>query len=81
MTTEKPMLPLNKCIREAIESYFAHLDGHKPTKLYKLVLAEVEPPLLKAALKYTNNNNSKAATALGISRGTLRKLLKQYKLD
>jgi Fis family transcriptional regulator len=44
------------------------------------VLTEVETPLLEAVMKYTKNNQSKAAELLGLNRGTLRKKLKQYDL-
>lgn len=73
--------PLSKCVREALENYFSHLDGHKTTNLYTLVLEEIEQPLFKLVMKYTKNNQSNAATILGINRGTLRKKLKQYKLE
>ena len=74
-------LPLNKCVREAVEDYFKHLEGHKTNNLYALVLKEIEAPLFKAVMHYTKNNQSIAAAILGISRGTLRKKLKQYKLE
>jgi Fis family transcriptional regulator, factor for inversion stimulation protein len=48
--------------------------------LYKLVLTEVEKPLLEIVLEYTNDNQSLAAKLLGISRNTLRKLINLYKL-
>ncbi len=74
----------NKCLStltdEALHSYFANLNGHKPAGLYELVIGEVERPLLSAVLNYTNGNQSEAAEILGINRGTLRKKLKVYKL-
>ncbi|CAL7963122.1 Fis family transcriptional regulator, factor for inversion stimulation protein [Gammaproteobacteria bacterium] len=73
--------PLNKCVREALENYFEHLDGHKTANLYTLVLEEIENPLFRSVMKHTKNNQSNAATILGISRGTLRKKLKQYKIE
>jgi Fis family transcriptional regulator len=63
---------------EALNSYFANLNGHKPAGLYDLVIGEVEKPLLSAVLSYTNGNQSEAAEILGINRGTLRKKLKNY---
>jgi len=65
---------------EALRGYFTHLNGHKPGDLYQLVLGEVEKPLFKAVLSYTNGNQSEAAEILGINRGTLRKKLRTYKL-
>ena len=72
--------PLSALTDEALKSYFASLNGHKPGDLYQLVIGEVEKPLLKAVLNYTKGNQSRAAEILGINRGTLRKKLKSYEL-
>lgn len=72
--------PLSALTDEALRNYFASLNGHKPGDLYQLVLGEVERPLLRAVLDYTNGNQSEAAEILGINRGTLRKKLKSYDL-
>jgi len=73
--------PLRACVREALENYFEHLDGHPTSGLYRMVLSEVEAPLLAAVMRHTRGNQSKAAELLGINRGTLRKKLKQYDID
>jgi Fis family transcriptional regulator len=65
---------------EALDGYFSKLNGHKPGDLYQLVLGEVEKPLFKAVLQFTNGNQSEAADILGINRGTLRKKLRSYNL-
>jgi Fis family transcriptional regulator len=70
--------PLHESVRQAIENYFLQLKGEVPKNLYDLVLAEVEEPLMRAVMEFTNNNNSRAAIVLGLSRGTLRKKLKTY---
>ena len=87
MTTENNPLqvsagtrPLRNVTEEALDNYFASLNGSKPSELYNLVLAEVEAPLLRAALNYTKGNQSRAAEILGINRGTLRKKLRIYGL-
>jgi Fis family transcriptional regulator len=41
-------------------------------------MEEVERPLLESVMDYYSGNQSKAAEALGLNRGTLRKKLKQY---
>lgn len=46
-----------------------------------MVLAEMEAPLLRAVMRYTNWNQSRAAKLLGISRGTLRKKLATYQIE
>jgi Fis family transcriptional regulator, factor for inversion stimulation protein len=78
--TEKKIGPLSKHVTESLETYLENLDGHKASNLYQLVLEEVEPPLFKIIMQHVKNNQSKAANILGLSRGTLRKKLKQYKL-
>ena len=73
--------PLNGSVSDALDNYFTNLDGHEPDDLYQLFMGEVERPLLKRVLKYTNGNQTRAAAVLGINRGTLRKKLTQYGLS
>jgi Fis family transcriptional regulator len=72
--------PLSHSVAECLDDYFRALNGHAPRNLYDLVLDQVEPPLLRATLKYCDGNQSKAADILGLNRATLRKKLKQYKI-
>jgi Fis family transcriptional regulator len=72
--------PLRKHAEEALNRYFASLNGDRPGDLYELVLGEVEEPLFKAVMDYTHGNQSQAAGILGINRATLRKKLKSYAL-
>ena len=84
LTSELPVITEQKSLRdyvsEAMQRYFEDLDGQDTKELYDIVMAEVEPPLLEAAMKYTRQNQSKTAALLGLNRGTLRKKLKQYDL-
>ncbi len=72
--------PLSEQVRKAMKKYFAELGDTSPANVYEMVMAEIEPELLKAVMKYTNNNQSKAATALGLNRATLRKKLHRYNI-
>lgn len=78
------ILPRGQTLREAVDDamqrYFAHLDGETVTDLYAMVMAEVEAPLLSAVLENAGGNQTRAADILGLNRGTLRKKLKQYDL-
>jgi Fis family transcriptional regulator len=71
---------LHKHTEDALEVYFESLNGDRPGDLYDLVIGEVERPLFKAVLDYTQGNQSQAAGILGLNRGTLRKKLRYYSL-
>jgi Fis family transcriptional regulator len=71
---------LRDCVEAAVNNYFYHLDGQETSNVYDMVLAEVEVPLLEAVMKYTQENQTKASSILGVNRGTLRKKLKKYGL-
>jgi len=73
-------IPLRDHTEQALTSYFDHLNGHRPGRLYDLVMREVELPLFQAVMNYAEGNQSRAATILGINRGTLRKKLREYGL-
>jgi len=79
--TRKPATtPLRLQVQAALQDYFYNLEGQAPSNLYKLVLQEVEAPLLEAVMNHTRGNQTHAAEILGINRSTLRKKLKQYQL-
>lgn len=71
---------LGSMAQDALDRYFHTLNGHKPEELYDLVIGEVEKPLFRAVLNYTDGNQSLAANILGINRGTLRKKLRRHGL-
>src|SRR5271156_7242865 len=71
-------VPLRTQAEEALQCYFETLNGHKPAHLYELVIREVEEPLFKVVMSHVQGNQSRAATILGINRGTLRKKLKEF---
>ncbi len=69
-------VPLRECVLTALRSYLCSMGDHDIRGLYRLVMDEVEQPMLEAVLEHTKGNQSTAAEILGISRGTLRKKLK-----
>lgn len=73
--------PLSHYVAQSVEQYFTHLGDTPPSNLYDLMLEEIEIPLLQMVMKYAKGNQCKASDWLTISRGTLRKKLKQYGLD
>jgi Fis family transcriptional regulator len=73
-------LPLRNYTERALNDYFSSLNGHRPAHLYELVLREVEEPLFRTVLDYSDGNQSRAAGILGINRATLRKKLREFGL-
>jgi len=71
-------IPLSAHVKQTIEQYFSHLNGHDAVNLHAIVMSEVEKPLLQATLEHSGYNQTKAAKALGLSRSTLRKKLDHY---
>jgi Fis family transcriptional regulator len=70
--------PLRECVRAAVRDYLRNMAGQDVEGLHRLVLDEVERPLIETVLESTNNNQSVTARILGISRSTLRKKLAAY---
>ncbi len=61
-----------------LSRYFAGFgQGLPPSGLYERILAEIEPPLLRACLAATSGNQLRAAELLGINRNTLRVKLRE----
>ena len=80
-TSGVPDLPLRNHAERALSDYLASLNGHRPARLYDMVLREVEEPLFRTVLDYASGNQSQAAVILGITRGTLRKKLREFGLS
>lgn len=72
---------LSTHVKNSLERYFHDLNGAKTTDVYDLVMSEVERPLLEIVMRHVKSNQSRAAELLGINRNTLRKKLRQYKLN
>lgn len=75
-TVSRPTL--RESVSYALNQYFENLEGQEPQEIYDMVMHEVEEPMLKAVMEFTRNNQSRAATIMGLNRGTLRKKLKQF---
>jgi Fis family transcriptional regulator len=71
---------LSECVARAVRRYLAHSGGDCAQDLYRLVLAEVEAPMLRETLRHTDGNLTRAADMLGITRATLRKKLAEHRL-
>ncbi len=73
--------PIREAVTRALDDYFKELDGHDCNGLYRLVLNEVEIPMLQAVMAYCAGNQTRAAQLLGLNRATLRKKLREHGID
>ena len=71
---------INESVQQGVEEYLQMMGGEPVSDLYDMVMSEVEAPLLRSVLVFTNLNQSKSAEILGLNRGTLRKKLRKYHL-
>ncbi|MGI9316466.1 MAG: DNA-binding transcriptional regulator Fis [bacterium] len=69
---------LSDCVKKSVNRYLKDLNGEDTTRLYKMVVDEVEKPLLEVVMQYSEFNQSRAARLLGINRNTLRKKLDDH---
>lgn len=69
---------LQDLVYSLVTRFLTENKGKPISEMYKMVLAEVEPPLLKAVMEKRRGNQLQAAKMLGISRGTIRKKLQYY---
>jgi len=69
---------LKQVVKDTLHNYFTTIGNEQPIDFYSILLEEIERPLLEVLINHTHYNQVKMAHILGISRGTLRKKLKQY---
>jgi len=73
-------ITLKQVVKDTLRNYFSNIGEEQPVDFYNILLEEIERPLLEVLINHTHYNQVKMAQILGISRGTLRKKLKQYGL-
>ena len=73
---------LSEMVEQHLGDYFAGFGRDlPPPNLYDRVLAQVEKPLLIAALAATRGNQIRAAELLGLNRNTLRKKIRDLDIQ
>jgi two-component system nitrogen regulation response regulator GlnG len=72
---------LEEVIQKKLFECVRGLRDRPAANLYALMIGLVEKPLLRAVLRETGGNQVRAAALLGINRNTLRKKLKEHRID
>ncbi len=72
---------IRKTVRNSVKTFLKRYGDNQPEDLRKLVLEEVEKPLLEEVLRFTGGNQCRSAEILGVSRGTLRNRIQYYGLE
>lgn len=78
ITENLDTITLKQAVKDTLRNYFTNIGSEQPVDFYSILLEEIERPLLETLINHTHYNQVKMANILGISRGTLRKKLKQY---
>jgi len=76
--TQEQQHGLQDVVYAKVTRFLAENKSKSIQNLYDMILCEVEPPLLQAAMEKRRGNQLQAAKMLGISRGTIRKKLQRY---
>lgn len=74
-------LSLEEVVRHKVAHFFERLGAVEVKNVHRTVIAQVEKPLLEQCLKWSKGNQLKTARVLGIDRNTLRKKMKELKID
>lgn len=80
MVEDIETVTLKQVVKDTLRNYFSNIGNEQPVDFYSILLEEIERPLLEVLINHTHYNQVRMAQILGISRGTLRKKLKQYGL-
>jgi Fis family transcriptional regulator len=71
---------VREVVTRSVRRYLDDMGHLTEGDLHRVMLAEVETPMIAEVLRHCRGNQSRAAAVLGISRGTLRKKLTEYRL-
>lgn len=74
-------LSLEAMVYERLKVYAESLQGHFPEDMYRLIMPQLERPLIQIALELSGGEKKRAAEMLGIHRNTLRARLRELGLE
>lgn len=79
--TAKSGSVVEHCIVTELQKYFLALGTEKPVGVHKMVMVQAERAVIQFVIDHSDGNQSLAAECLGISRGTLRRKLRELNIS
>ncbi len=73
-------MALDELMREKLTHFYTRLGNHDVEGVYKVVMDQVEKPLMEETLTHVRGNKLKAARILGINRNTLSRKIRTYNI-
>ncbi|MBI1909499.1 MAG: sigma-54-dependent Fis family transcriptional regulator [Deltaproteobacteria bacterium] len=74
-------IALEEVVRKKLSSFLAKWGSYDMEDLHPLIMKRVEKPLLELILERSRGNQIRASRILGINRNTLRKKIKELKIE
>lgn len=71
---------INDVITKSLNRYLADCSHKTPAHLYHTVIEQVEASIIDVLMEHYEQNQTKVSEVLGLSRGTVGKLVKEYHL-
>lgn len=74
------MSSLYEILKRDVRKMVGSVGKNQSSNLYSLIINQVEKDLINLVLQETNNNFFRTAQVLGISRNTLYRKIKEFKI-
>ena len=72
---------VQESITLAVRRYLNAIGKPQSSDLYRLVIQEVEKPLLREVMQFCQHNQTQAAALLGLTRTKLNKKLQEHHIE
>lgn len=80
-TTGQDGCSLEALVYDRLRIYAESLQGHYPEDMYRLIMPQLERPLIQIAMELSGGEKKAAARMLGIHRNTLRARLRDLGME
>ncbi len=72
---------VENCIVAELEKYFQALGNEQASGVHRMVMQQAERAVIQCVMDHVQGNQSHASEVLGISRGTLRRKLRELGIE